>query len=257
MRTTSRAIAGLALLALAAACSDGDDSPAGPANGPIATTISATGAIQGKVDEYRALLGEPKNGGAAGPQATGRREINWDGVPAQFDNGDNLFPAEFFNTNVKLGAVFATSGTGFRNDSSLFAGVNAAYANQFGTFSPNKIFAAVGSNIVDITFRVAGTTTPALVNGLGAVFTDVDTPGATTLDYYAADGRLLAHYAAPVRSDASGLSFVGAKFDSTAVARVRFTLGQGAMGAAVNDVSAGGTVDLVALDDLIYGEPQP
>ena len=47
------------------------------------------------------------------------------------------------------------------------------------------------------------------------------------------------------------------KYDSTAVARVRITLGQGAMGATVNDVSAGGTLDLVAIDDLIYGEPQP
>ncbi len=34
-------------------------------------------------------------------------------------------------------------------------------------------------------------------------------------------------------------------------------LGQGALGAGVADVSAGGTVDLVVLDDFLFGEPQP
>jgi hypothetical protein len=245
----------LALLGLAAGC---DYSGTGDVKvGPIGTALSATGEITAKVTEYRALLGEPKNGGAAGPQAAGRREITWDGVPANFDNGDNLFPADFFNSTVKLGAVFATTGTGFRNDSTRFIGVDAGYADQFNFFSSNKIFAAVASNLVDVTFRLAGTTTPALVSGFGAVFSDVDTPASTHLDYYAVDGRLLGHYDAPVRSDAAGLSFLGVKFDSVAVARVRITLGQGAMGAGIDDVSAGGTRDLVVVDDFLYGEPQP
>ena len=192
MKHPFHVLTAVALMALAGACSDdGSDSPAAPPTGPIATTISASGDITAKVDEYRALLGDPRNGGTVGPQTVGRREINWDGVPAQFDNGDNLFPADFFNTNVKLGAIFASGGSGFRNDSTLFDGVNPAYAQQFSAFSVNKIFAPVGSNVLDMTFRVAGTTTPALVSGLGAVFTDVDTQGATTLDYYAADGRLI------------------------------------------------------------------
>jgi hypothetical protein len=258
MTRTSRVIAAFAILALTGACSDdGADSPAAPPAGPIATTISASGDITAKVDEYRLLLGDPKNGGTAGPQTSGRREIGWDGVPAQFDNGDNLFPPDFFNATVKLGAVFATGGTGFRNDSTLFDGVNPAYADQFKAFSPNKIFAATGSNVIDMTFRVAGTDTPAVVSGLGAVFTDVDVAGATAMDFYAKDGTLIGHYAVPVRNDAGGLSFVGVKYDSPAVARVKFTLGQGALAAGVNDVTAGGTVDLVALDDLIYGEPLP
>lgn len=251
-----RVLTTLALLGFATACDDGGDLAAPPIT-PIATAINATGGITAKVDEYRTLLGEPKNGGAAGPQASGRREINWDGVPAQFNNGDNLFPADFFNTNVKLGAVFATTGSGFRNDSTLFQGVNPTYASQLAVFSPTKIFAAVGSNIIDVTFRVPGTTTPGVVSGLGAVFTDVDRPGSSSLDYYAADGRLLGHYDVPTRSDAGGLSFLGVKYDSIVVARVRLTLGQAAMGARANDVSSGGTADIVAIDDLIYGEPQP
>ncbi len=246
----------LAMLGLSVGCDNGDDVNAPPV-GPIATAISATGDITAKVDEYRTLLGDPKNGGTVGPQAAGRREIGWDGVPANFNNGDNLFPGNFFNSNAKLGAILTTSGSGFRNDSSLFTGINPAYADQFNFFSANKIFAAVGSNIIDVTFQVPGAATPALVSGFGAVFTDVDAPGTSLLEYYAQDGRLLGRYEVPVRSDAGGLSFVGVKYDSVAVARVRMTLGGAAMGAGVNDVSAGGAADLVAVDDLIFGEPQP
>jgi hypothetical protein len=253
MRTIGR-FGVLALLGFAAGCdSNGGDVEVGP----IATVVTGTGEITPTVTQYRALLGEPRNGGGAGPQAAGRREIGWDGVPANFDNGDNLFPGDFFNTITKLGAIFTTPGTGFRNDSTRFIGVNPSYGDQFNFFSANKIFAAVGSNIIDVTFRVPGTTTPALVSGFGAVFSDVDTPAASHLDYYAADGRLLGHYDAPARSDAAGLSFLGVKYDSIAVARVRITLGQGALGAGIEDVTAGGTLDLVAVDDFLYGEPQP
>ena len=64
-----------------------------------------SGNIAPKVDEYRALLGDPKNGGSvAGPAASGRREVNWDGV-----NGANLnsntFPGDFFAVTTKLGLL--------------------------------------------------------------------------------------------------------------------------------------------------------
>jgi hypothetical protein len=257
MRQVTRTIGILALLGAAAGCGDNGGDISAPPVGPIATAISTTGDITAKVNEYRALLGDPKNGGTTAPQPAGRREIGWDGVPANFNNGDNLFPGDFFNTNSKLGAILVTPGTGFRNDSSLFAGVDPSYAAQFAFFSANKIFAPVGSNQLDVTFRVPGTATPALSSGFGAVFSDVDTPAATHLDYYANDGRLLGRYDVPVRSDAAGLSFVGVKYDSIAVARVRITLGQGALGAGISDVSAGGTQDLVVVDDFLYGEPQP
>src|SRR5262249_61047952 len=38
-----------------------------------------TSSIQGTVDAFRAALGNPNNGNAAGPLVSGRREINWDG----------------------------------------------------------------------------------------------------------------------------------------------------------------------------------
>jgi hypothetical protein len=222
----------------------------------IPTTISASGDIASKVNDFRTLLGDPSNGGNAGEQAAGRREINWDGAGANPFNNRNDFPAAFFNTNVKSGAVFTTPGTGFRNDSLKFSEVNAEYGNDFGAFSPTKIFSPVGSNVMDVLFEVAGQPTPAQVTGFGAVFSDVDVAGATTIEFFDMSGTSLARIAAPVRTDAAGLSFIGANFTQAIVARVRITLGTGSLGANTADISAGGTADLVVVDNFIYGEPR-
>src|SRR6266568_9184498 len=141
----STALFVVGILAIAA-CNDDNNNVSNPVPPPVATVVSATGDITAKVVAYRALLGDPSNGGTAGEQPAGRREISWDGAGANpFDN-KNDFPASFFNTNVKSGAVFTTAGTGFRNDSTLFAEINPTYAAQFNFFSANKIFAPVGSN---------------------------------------------------------------------------------------------------------------
>jgi len=88
------------------------------------------------------------------------------------------------------------------------------------------------------------------------VFSDVDLADKTTIQLFAQDGSSLGTFSAPARSDDAGLSFVGVTFDQAIIARVRITLGTGALAANVNDVTDGGTVDLVVLDNLIYGEPK-
>ena len=227
-----------------------------PPPDPQATVVSATGAIIAKLDEFRALLGDPANGGAAGEQPLGRREISWDGAGANPFNNKNDFPAAFFNTTAKNGVVLTTPGTGFRNDSLKFAEVNAGYADQFNVFSPTKIFAPVGSNVMDVLFQVAGQPSPARVTGFGAVFSDVDVVGSSSLEFFDVAGNSLAKLIAPTRSDAAGLSFIGAVFAQASVARVRITLGSAALGATVNDVSVGGVADLVVVDNFLYGEPK-
>jgi len=217
--------------------------------------IAVSGDIADTVAAFRNLLGA-SNGAVAGEQATGRREINWDGAAANAFDNSNTFPADFFNTTAKVGAVFTTDGTGFRNDSTKFVEVNPTYADQFRFFSANKIFAPVGSNVLDVLFQVAGQPTPAVSSGFGIVLSDVDAANATTIELFAQDGTSLGIIAAPVRSDTVGLSFVGASFDRPVIARVRVTLGTGALGAGVDDLSAGGVKDLVVLDNLIYGEPK-
>jgi hypothetical protein len=237
-----------------AACSDNELTQPNPTSQPVVTVFTASGDVTAKVTEFRDLLGA-SNGGTAGEQAAGRREINWDGAGANPFNNRNDFPAAFFNTNVKSGAIFTTAGTGFRNDSTSFVDIDPSYAEQFKFFSANKIFAPIGSNILDQTFQVAGQPTPAVVQSFGIVFSDVDIADKTTIQLIAQDGSSLGTYAAPVRSDASGASFVGVVYQ-TLIARVRITLGTGALGAGVKDVSSGGTVDLVVFDNVIYGEPK-
>jgi hypothetical protein len=123
-------------------------------------------------------------------------------------------------------------------------------------FSPTKTFSSIGSNLLDQLFQVAGQPTPAVVRGFGIVFSDVDLADKTTIEPLTQDGSSLGTYAAPVRSDAAGFSFVGVLFDDAIIARVRITLGTGALGATINDVTSGGTEDLVVLDNVIYGEPK-
>ena len=82
-----------------------------------AVVRSASGAdaasIQAAIDQFRLdiSLGGGVNAPGSGPLASGRREINWDGVPvaASFPN---LFPSDFFNNNSRRGIVFSTTGTG-------------------------------------------------------------------------------------------------------------------------------------------------
>lgn len=245
---------GLAALAVLAACDDYPTTAPVPTP-PLATVFSATGPVGATVTEFRNVLGAP-NGGTAGEQPTGRREINWDGAGAIPFNNRNDFPADFFNTTVKAGAVFTTPGTGFRNDSTLFGDINPTYTAQFLFFSASVVFAPIGSNQLDQLFRVAGQPTPALVRGFGVVFSDVDLADKTTIQLFGADGSSLGTFSAPVRSDAGGFSFIGVTFTDPIIARVRITLGTGVLGANVNDITAAGTVDLVVLDNVIYGEPK-
>src|SRR2546422_11589912 len=156
---------GLAGGAVITACS-GDRAPAPGPVPPLAPVSSAPGRIGATVSQFRAILGAP-NGGIAGEQPAGRREINWDGAAAIPFNNRNDFPADFFNTTVKAGAVFTTPGTGFRNDSTLFSEINPDYPTQFLFFTASEVFAPVGSNQFDQMFRVAGQPTPAGVRGFG------------------------------------------------------------------------------------------
>jgi len=256
MTRLGSAVVALVVLAFAG-CSDYGSGPNyNPGPTLTSTPFTSSGNIQASVDAFRAALGDPSNGGTAGEQAAGRREISWDGAGANPFNNKNDFPAAFFNTNVKSGAVFTTPGIGFRNDSLKFSEINAEYETDFAAFSPTKIFTPIGSNVMDVNFQVAGQPTPALVSGFGAVFSDVDVAGKTTLEFFDRDGLSLGTLVVPVRSDAAGLSFGGVKFSAAVVARVRMTLGTGSLGATVNDITGGGALDLVVVDNFIYGEPK-
>ncbi len=217
--------------------------------------VSATGDVTAAVNEYRGLLGS-LNPNVAGEDSAGRREINWDGVPAALTNND-LFPGNFFNVNSPRGVLFTTEGSTFRISNNGYVDVNPTYAGEFNVFSPPKLFVARGNTITDVRFVVAGSNTPARVTGFGSVFGDVGLESSTTIEYFDAAGQRLLIVRAPRRSDEKGLSFVGAVFDSPIVARVRITSGNTPIGADANDKVTGEGLkhDIVVMDDFIYGEP--
>lgn len=231
----------------------------------VPITISASGpnpaAIQGAVDVFRAALGN-LNANVAGSFGSGRREINWDGVPDNSSAPNNL-PANFFNVNSPRGAVFSTPGTGFQVSANLvnptntpieFGNINATYPGLFTTFSPQRLFTALGSTITDVNFFIPGSTTPATVSGFGAVFTDVDLADITNIQYFGPDNSSLGTFFVPSATGNETLSFLGVLFDQERVSRVRITSGNAALGPGTFDPANG---DLVVMDDFIYGEPIP
>lgn len=266
-------LSAMVVAALAAACSAASDSPSAPQSlvspedvalmtaGTTTTrsgdyqVLRSTGNITVGVTQFRDLVGA-LNANQAGEQASGRREINWDGVPAALTNVDT-FPANFFNVNSPRGVLFTTPGSGFRISNNGYTDLRADFAGEFNTFSPTKLFISVGSTAMDVNFVVAGSNTPARVTSFGAVFGDVNRSGASTIQYYDAAGNLLLTATAPVKADSTGLSFVGAVFDSPVVARVRIVAGELPLSATAIDImhAGGGKLDLVVLDDFIYGEP--
>jgi hypothetical protein len=274
MRCTTRLTAVLFCAGLALSACDSSVGPTEVGKGQLGATqptvqarkderrndvqiVSGTGDITATVQQFRDLFGGgAPNPNTAGEKVSGRREINWDGVPAAFTNND-LFPGTFFNANSPRGAVFTTDGFGFRISDTGYVDLNKAYAHEFNTFSPKKLFVARGSTTIDVQFFVAGTQTPAAVDGFGSVFEDVGRENSTTIQYFDAEGHELLKIRAPRRSDGTGLSFAGAKFDAAIVARVRIIAGDTPLSATTFDnvKGAGKKFDLVATDDFIYGEP--
>src|SRR3977135_1879642 len=108
-------------------------SPTGLAQA-VTITFSPTGpdaaAIPPSVDAFRTDLGT-LNPNVAGSFGTGRREINWDGVPASF-SAPNLLPNDFFNVNSPRGTVFSTPGTGVAVSATATNGTE-----RFGNIDPN------------------------------------------------------------------------------------------------------------------------
>jgi len=213
--------------------------------------------IQSAVDGFRAFLGN-LNPNVPGSFADGRREINWDAVPDAF-SAPNLLPSNFFNANSPRGAVFVTPGTGFEvsadNDNPtqtpiLFGDINPVFPQFFSTFSPQRLFTALNSNITETLFFVPGSSTSATTDGFGSVFTDVNRDDSTKIEYFDVNGRLLfSRNVLPGTTSRGSLSFLGVGFDAgERVFLVRITSG--------NRPPIRPSRDVVMMDDFIYGEPQ-
>jgi hypothetical protein len=216
------------------------------------------------VNTFRADLGDPNNGNAAGPLSTGRREINWDGGGGVNTNAVSGTPfSGFLQTR---GALFTTPGTGFiqappsGGPQNGLAGQfnNATYGNIFSTFSPLRDFTPIGSTTTQTTFFIPGTNggTAATVGGFGAVFSNVELANSAKIDFFGPNGDLLTEQFVPAGTGAASLSFLGVFGDAgEQIGSVTITTGTDPLATSTNDNPLGG-VNLVVMDDFIFGEPQ-
>lgn len=219
--------------------------------------IKGNGEIDDDVEAFRKLLGQQLNTtpGALG----GRREINWDGVPDQL-LGTTL-PQDFFNptgagANIsnQRGFTYAAVGS-VQVSKTNFAELNPEAAAEFSAFSGNKTFANVSANDWEVGFEVPGQDIPASVRGFGAVFSDVDASNTTSLEFFNGS-KSLGHYYVPAKTAGSNFSFLGIYFkDTEKITRVRVRH-EGVISDGQKDISANGPKDLVAMDDILYSEPE-
>lgn len=259
MKHLKLAAVALAAIVLFISCDKDDDGYGGGKPPAIkSTVVSAAGDLTAALTQFRGILGDPLN--TTPGQTAGRREVNWDGVPANLSNNAD-FPLDFFNNTDpngpagrKRGLQYVINGVQFRVDSSAFVDIDPSYANTFKAFSPKRLIAPVQGNITEIVFKVPGTTTDATVKGFGLIFSDVDDANYTTVEFFE-DYKSLGVFKAPVRNDANGHSFLGVHFSDNKITRVKITAGNAALAKDVKDISEGGNKDLVVLDDFFYSEP--
>ena len=255
------------VLTLVALANINAQTPYGNSVTPRRGTGKNTADLTAIVEKFKKDLGGQNNGtDASGTLTTSRREINWDGAPDKVSDPQD-FPVDFFNVNSKRGAVFSTPEgddlKGFRmsadsenptNTPVRFGSLNPSYAKEFTTFSAERLFSYLDHNNFVIEFFISGTETPAVVSGFGAVLCDVDLAKKSTIEYFDIDGNSLGKF--DYLTLDKGLSFVGVSFGKPIVHKAIVTTGNTPLeddGSSPND---GGSIDVVAVDDLIYGEPQ-
>ena len=235
------------------------------------TVISASAPTKSQLlddsfEAFRQLLGGDApngNGNTDPPIEGGHRQINWDapGTILPFD-----MPGDFFATTVPRGIQFHSDTNEFRvsddgiTSDKLFDSINPDAAQNFLTFSPQRLFTPVGGNKneIFITFEVPASTIPATVAGFGAIFVDVDLEYTTKMTLYAESGCVIAEeFAKP-----GGLSFLGVISGEYApdIYSIEMEYGTHALDFKWNGwgqpPQAQGGVDFVVMDDFIYSEPK-
>jgi hypothetical protein len=207
---------------------------------------------------FRSALGAVLNTapGAIG----GRREVNWDGVPAALTNNDD-FPGNFFAAadpalpnGRKRGITFLNSLNGFLISDNDFAFIDESYADEFESFSRKKLFMSNYSNFTEVQFKVPGTNTKAYVEGFGVIFTDVETGNAANIELFDENNESLGVYMAHPQTGKGKFSFIGVKIPGYKISKVVIKSGEVPLGD--KDISAGGMYDLVVMDDFLYDEPK-
>jgi hypothetical protein len=212
-----------------------------------AATYSAAGAdpssIQPTVAAFQADLGTPS------------RDVTWDDVPDNLAD-PNYLPWDgvtsqgiwFSDPGFRQFLVSATAASGRAPE---FGAYDAGFPAELQPYSGERLFTRADLNTFDLNFVVPGSHRAAATRGFGIVFADVDNPNLAEVRLIGLDGSLLDTLTAQPLD--KGLSFVGATYPTASIARV--TVHQGGLVTGRRGEDQGG--DVVAMDDFLYGEPQP
>ena len=194
----------------------------------------------------------------------GRREINWDNVPAELTNVDDL-PGNFFAAvgsglpnERKLGAHFIpvlNFSFQFRVSDNNFADLDPSYVNEFPSFSASKSISQAYGKETEVIFKVPGSHTRAYVESFGIVFIDVDRNHSATLEFFDEQDNSLGAFRASPTKVGGKYSFLGVRMPGKKIVRVIIKSGTGVLAEGSFDISKGSMYDLVTMDDVIYSEP--
>ncbi len=218
------------------------------------------GDIKSDVDAFRDLLGA-NNINYLGSKPSGRREINWDVIPDSLAL-PNSCPGTYFNDRAyhqARGAELSTPGSRLMicadsdnptGTAPFFVNFNAKYTDIFPTYSGERMICPQASNVLDVRFFIPGTSIPAVVESVGAVFVDVDLAETSSIRLYDKEDNSLGTYYAPVMN--KGQAFLGLRFETPMIHHVRITLGNTALGPDDRF-----SKDICVMDDFIFSEPQP
>lgn len=271
------ALINLAAISLANAAVDPPLLEGNPVTPGAPTTFTGVGGTNtagfalNALNAYEAAIGGVKNT-AATPQTNGFRVITWDGVAVDgTDFGGNTtvivpnkvvgIPINRFETQgVIFEEIYAVSADGFK---SVNPNVNAASPDLFPAFSPTKTFAMFNDNTIDFSFVFASPANLAPVlaasRGFGAIFLNVRTPNATSIEYFNND-RSLGKFFVPVGTQGQA-EFLGVLFSNPVVTSVTITCGTDVLFSFNGTTFSDGSVDnppthnLVVTDDFVYPEP--
>ncbi len=128
------------------------------------------------------------------------------------------------------------------------------FPNDLQTFSPQRLFTAVNSNITDVTFFVPGTSIAATTSAFGVIFVDAEIAGETNIQFFDSNNYLIYSHDALISFN-QNLSFLGAVAnDGETISRVRITSGANTL--VSNGVLGNPTSDFVVMDDFLFAEPR-
>ena len=87
------------------------------------------------------------------------------------------------------------------------------------------------------------------------MFTNVELANASKIDFFDPNGKLLTEQFVPTGTGAQSLSFLGVVFNAgEEIGSVTITSGTAPLASGTNDNPAGG-INLVVMDDFLFGEP--